>query len=78
MAETLDVDAIIRAYAKPFESRPTYSPAADCLEWYFEDADYYADWVNSTLTLYKAFADGRVIGFSIANVTALVDRATHP
>ncbi|MFH1108407.1 MAG: hypothetical protein V1790_04305 [Planctomycetota bacterium] len=72
MAKDLDVDAILKEFPSRFESRPSYSAAGDCVEYFFEDTDHFAERIDCWLTVYRAFDDRRVIGFKLKNVKALV------
>lgn len=60
-----EIDALIDKYRQPFVSAPLYTETGDALEYYFEDADSFAERVNPTLTLHRAFDDRRIIGFSL-------------
>lgn len=72
MAQT--IDEIMKVGPGPFEARPTYSATGDCVEYFFEDADHYADRVDCWLTVYKAFSDKRLVGFQFKNVAALLSK----
>jgi len=71
MAEGEKIADLIRKYSKPFESIPTYTEVGDCVEWYLENADCWADRIDCWLTLYRAFDDNRVVGFMLKNIKAL-------
>ncbi len=47
----------------------------DLIEVVWEAADYYGEYVNSSLTLYKAQSDGRVIGVEINWVSDLIKKS---
>lgn len=75
MVGKLDVESILKAHAFQFESRPFYSIVGDCIHFYFENVDHFADRVDCWLTVYKAFDDDRMIGFKLKNIKALIPAA---
>jgi hypothetical protein len=60
-----------------FNARPYYSPEGDFLAYYFKDADFYAERVDSILTVYKAMEGGEFIGFKLKSVNRLLDILAH-
>ena len=72
MAEAREIDKLIDEFSGDFESRPTYSAEGDCVEFYFEDADGFAERVDCWLTVYRAFDDKRVTGFMLKNIRGLL------
>jgi hypothetical protein len=75
MAEHNTIDDILNEGRRgQFESRPTYSASGDCVELFFEDADYFAERVDCWLTVYKRFGDEHIVGFQIKNVATLLSR----
>ena len=59
---------------KPFRPRPRHSPAGDCLFFYFREDESWADRVDELLTVYRAFATDRVVGFKLKNVSLLKEQ----
>ncbi|MEM1107271.1 MAG: hypothetical protein AAGH99_01105 [Planctomycetota bacterium] len=55
-----------------FHSRPRYSQSGDCIFYYLEDAESYAERVDEVLTVYRAFDDDRTVGFQIKGISALL------
>lgn len=74
MAEFSTIEEFLSSPKPGFESRPTYSKSADCVELFFEDSDHYAERIDCWLTIYKAFDGDRVVGFMIKNVGTLLTR----
>jgi len=76
-AEKLTMEKISQMLEEtlPFQIRPTYSVAGDCVEVFMEDADHYAEYVNCWLTVYKAFSDKRIVGIQINNISKVISRS---
>jgi hypothetical protein len=72
MAKELNVEELLTRYPHRFESKPFYSSDGDCIQWYFEDVDSYAERIDCWLTVRKAFDDERLVGFKLKNVRALM------
>jgi hypothetical protein len=53
-----------------------YNPDGDCIEVLLSGEDFYADWVNPHLTLYRSEATNEIVGAEIDFVTQLI-RAGH-
>lgn len=60
--------------AAPFQARPRYSAAGDCLFFYFHEDESWADRVDEILTVYRSFETKRVVGFKLKNVSLLKER----
>ena len=59
--------------AKPsFRAEPFYNPYGDCIDYQTVDDDFYGDRLNSLITVYRSFADRRVIGFLIKGVRRIL------
>lgn len=75
MAERLNVEDILSSIGeRRFTPKPFHSPEADCLHFYFEDTRSNAVRIDCWLTIYKASDDGRIIGFKLKNIKALLSR----
>ena len=72
MATETDIQEVIERYKRPFSSSPTYTEVGDCIEVFFSDEDFHADRVDCWLTVYRSFADGRMIGFMFKNVKTIL------
>ena len=72
MVKKLDIHEILREYPPRFESRPYHSPQADCVKYFLEDVDHFADRIDCWLTLYRAMDDKRMIGFKLKNIRTLL------
>ncbi|MCK6486503.1 MAG: hypothetical protein HUU22_12550 [Phycisphaerae bacterium] len=72
MADALDTAAFLKQFPPCFESKPFYSDEGDCVHWWFENADHYADRVDCWLTLYRAIDGDRLVGFKLKNVKSLL------
>jgi len=72
MATETDILDVIERYNRPFSPTPTYTEVGDCIELFFCDVDFHADRVDCWLTVYRSFADNRVIGFMLKNVKTLL------
>ena len=62
---------------EPFRPSVFYNRAGQLFEFLFEDEDYYAEWINPHLTVYKSFADNRVIGGEVTFVHDLIARTPN-
>lgn len=57
-----------------FKAKPYYSKAGDCLIFYFEEAESYAERVDGLVTVYRAIEDDRLVGCQIKEVTPQLKR----
>ena len=48
-----------------------YSQAGDCFFYYFEDAPHLAEWIDTTMTVYRALDDRRIVGVQINGVSRI-------
>jgi len=68
----------IVGFVKPdenFKPQVYYNKDGDLIEVYWEAADYYGEYINSSLTLYKAQDDDRVIGCEINWIERLMKKS---
>jgi hypothetical protein len=72
MADLKRIDQLIREYEKPFSPGVTYSELGDCAEFYFQDADCFAERVDCWLTVYRDMDSKKVAGFMLKNVKTLL------
>ena len=72
MADAREIDRLISKYEAPFSPGVTYSEVGDCAEFFFEDADCFAERVDCWLTVYRDMATGQVAGFMLKNVKTLL------
>lgn len=59
---------------KNFKPQAYYNQDGDLIEVYWENVDYYGEWLNHGLTLYKAQDDNRVIGCEINWIESLIEK----
>lgn len=55
---------------------PTYSRVGDQLSLYFDPESGYAEPLNESVTLIRAFSDKRVVGVKITGILNLVNKET--
>ncbi len=72
MAKDLNIEELLRDFPPRFESKPFYSAEGDCIQWYFEDVDGYAERIDCWLTVRRSHDDGRLTGFKLKNVSTLM------
>ncbi len=65
--ETL-VEHLKKHQPKAFKPRPTYSPEGDSLTFIFEDVEYRRERIDDFLTVYRAVADGHLVGCQLKGV----------
>lgn len=63
-----------RLTPKPFAIRPRVSRAGNCVFMYFAPDEAWADRVDDFLTVYRSFANRRIVGFKLKNLTLLTAR----
>jgi hypothetical protein len=69
------LDEVMAGEGKPeFRAEPWYNPHGDCIIFQVADEAFVAQRVDEVLTTYKALSDGRVIGFQIKGVQAILKR----
>jgi hypothetical protein len=59
--------------AQGFTAHPFYSKEGDFLTYYFEDADFYAERIDGTLTAYMSMDTKKPVGFKLKGVRHLLD-----
>jgi hypothetical protein len=58
-----------------FKPQVYYNKAGDMIEVMWESADYYGEYINPGLTLYKAQDDNRVVGCEINWISDLMKKS---
>jgi hypothetical protein len=58
-----------------FEAKPHYSKAGDCIIFYLEEGESYAERVDALLTVYRAIKDDRLLGCKIKGIAALLKKS---
>lgn len=66
-------DYLEKNKCKGFKPVPRYSGTGDMLEIHFEDEPAFAEPVNESLTLLRAFSDKRIVGAKVFGIFALVE-----
>src|SRR5207244_3816868 len=68
MAETLT--EFIESLGRPagFHVGTIFQPEADLITVFFEDEPSFAERVDATLTVYRAFKDNKIVGFELKGV----------
>lgn len=70
----LNVERILGELPKrQFAPVPFHSPEGDCIHWYFENVDCYAERIDAWLTIYREMTTDRMVGFKLKNIRALLD-----
>ena len=59
--------------AQGFTAHSFYSKEGDFLTYYFEDADFYAERIDETLTVYRSMETKKPTGFKLKGVRLLLD-----
>lgn len=65
--ETL-IEHLKKHKPKAFKPRPIYSAEGDSLTFIFEDVEYRRDRIDDFLTVYRATADGHLVGCQLKGV----------
>jgi hypothetical protein len=76
MAETLE-SFFERSAEKPvagFTAEPRYSPEGDCIHFHWRDDEFYRDWQDDKLTVYRSIHNDEAVGCQIKGVTALLKK----
>lgn len=60
--------------APSFHREPWYNEVGDCLNYHFEDCQFYEDRVDDILTVFRRMDDDRFVGMQIKGVSAVLAR----
>lgn len=75
MAETIvDFFDQIKAEKTPSSPEPSYNPYGDCVHYHWRQDEFYADRIDSKLTVYRSIASNEAVGCQIKGITALIAR----
>ena len=59
--------------AKPgFTAEPWYNSAGDCIMYHWADDEYFRDWIDDKLTVYRAVKTKQAVGCQIKGIQALL------
>lgn len=53
-----------------------YDPDGDCIQFFENDDDYYGEWKSPDVTFYVSRKTGKVVGFVLTRVSALLKNST--
>lgn len=71
MAESLR-QFVLREGGEPsYNAEPWYNAAGDCIEFHFKPDEFFADRVDSVITLYRSIAKDDIVGLQLKGIAAL-------
>ena len=76
MAETLEnfFDRVTRDIPPRFSASPWYNGAGDCIHYHWRQDEYYADWVDDKITVYRSIKTNEAVGLQIKGIVALIQK----
>jgi hypothetical protein len=57
-----------------FSSDPWYNADGDCIHFHWAPDEFYREWVDDKLTVYRSIATGNAVGCQIKGVSALLKK----
>lgn len=55
-----------------FSGKPWYNSLGDCIHFHWRDEEFYRDWLDDKLTVYRSIHDDQAVGCQIKGVHALL------
>jgi len=76
MAQTLEsfVNDVIGEAPLKASGVPWYNPAGDCIHYHWRDDEFYRDWMDDKLTVYRSHKNDEAVGCEIKGIHALLDK----
>jgi hypothetical protein len=63
--------------ARPFETQVLYDPDGDCIEFLISNEGFFAERIDSLVTVYYGRESGEIVGSLIKGVRRIIARATR-
>jgi len=68
---------IVGEQVEHFEPYVFNNTEGDCIEFFVSDDDYYGEWIDAYLTVYRSQETDEIVGFVISNVKRILDKLSE-